>query len=87
VCTFQFGNNTWKNLKKEDYGKPHKIPQSLKPYIVAWTNHLKHKLHNIIGNSTIGSNSKQPKELWNSNKSYLKVTSLLLLFLEGLRWI
>lgn len=59
---------TNEKISKEDSGKPHKIPQFLKPYIVAWTNHSKHKLHKIIGDSTIESNSKQPKELWNSNK-------------------
>jgi hypothetical protein len=76
-----------KKSQKEDYGKPHKVSKFLTPYIVAWTNHSKHKPHKTIGDSTIESNSKQPKELWNSNKSYLKSTSLLLLFLEGLRWV
>ncbi len=54
---FQFANNKEKKSQKEDYGKPHKIPQFLKPYIVVRTNHSKHKLHKIIGDSTIESNS------------------------------
>ncbi len=51
--TFQFA---MKKSQKEDYGKSHKISKFLKPYIVAWINHSKHKPHKIIGDSTIESN-------------------------------